>query len=127
MRANNNGWPMFNGRFVNYPQFKKEWQAYRQAYHALVSNDLAAKTLREKCVSGEAVNMIGHLEDLDEIWETLDTCYERLEKYMVEALKPILEFRKDGVYDNCAVRKFTHCLEPPIGGQGQWGISASPE
>jgi hypothetical protein len=49
----------------------------------MVSNDMAAKTLREKCVSGDAMKMIGHLEDLDEIWEALDTCYERQDKYMV--------------------------------------------
>jgi hypothetical protein len=50
---------------------------YRQTYHIKVSNDLAAKTLREKCVNGEALKMIGQLEDLMEIWEALDTCYER--------------------------------------------------
>jgi hypothetical protein len=48
---------------------------------------------REKCVSGDAVKMIGHLEDVDETWETLDTCYKRPEKYMAEALKPILEIQ----------------------------------
>jgi hypothetical protein len=47
MRANDNSWPTFDRRFVNYPQFKKEWQAYGQAYHALVSNNSGAKTLRE--------------------------------------------------------------------------------
>jgi hypothetical protein len=80
MRANDNGWPAFDRRFVNYPRCKKEWQAYQQAYHAMVSNDLAAKTLGEKCVSGDEVKMIVHLEDLDKIWETLDSCYERPEK-----------------------------------------------
>ncbi len=58
----------------------------QEMYHAMVIDDLAAKTLREKCVSGEAVKMIGHLEDLVEIWEILDTCYERPEKYMDKAL-----------------------------------------
>jgi hypothetical protein len=58
MRANHNGWPMFNKRLMNYPRFKKEWEAYRQVYHARMSNDLAAKTLREKCVSRDAVKMI---------------------------------------------------------------------
>jgi hypothetical protein len=47
VRANDNGWPTFDRRFVNYPQFKKQWQAYMQAYHALVSNNSGAKTLRE--------------------------------------------------------------------------------
>ncbi len=58
--------------------------------------------------------MVGHLEDLEEIWETLDTCYERPEKYITEALKPILEFRRYRVYDNCAVREFYSLLRAAI-------------
>ncbi len=58
--------------------------------------------------------MVGHLEDLEEIWETLDTCYERPEKYIAEALKPILEFRRYRVYDNCVVRKFYSLLRAAI-------------
>jgi hypothetical protein len=50
--------------------------------------------------------MVGHLEDLHEIWDTLYSCYERPEKYMDEALKPILEFRMYKVYDNSAIREF---------------------
>jgi hypothetical protein len=77
LKANNSEWPTFDGRFVNYPRFKKEWRAYRETYHSVVSGDLAAKTLREKCVTGDALRMVGHLEDLKEIWNMLDTCYER--------------------------------------------------
>jgi hypothetical protein len=29
--------------------------------------------------------MVSHLDDLREMWETLDTCYERPDKYMEEA------------------------------------------
>ncbi len=35
MRANDSGWPTFDGRYVSYPRFKKEWRAYRQTYHLL--------------------------------------------------------------------------------------------
>ncbi len=34
MRANDSGWPTFDGRFVSYPRFKREWGAYRQTYHS---------------------------------------------------------------------------------------------
>jgi hypothetical protein len=55
MKANDSGWPTFDGEFVNYPRFKKEWRAYREMYHSVVSDDdLAAKTLRERCVKGDA-------------------------------------------------------------------------
>ncbi len=61
MRANDSGWPMFDGWFVSYPRFKREWGAYRQTYHAAVGDDLAARTLRDKCLQGDARQMVGHL------------------------------------------------------------------
>jgi hypothetical protein len=27
-QANYSGWPIFKGRYVKYPKFKKEWRAY---------------------------------------------------------------------------------------------------
>ncbi len=75
LRANDSGWPTFDGRYASYPRFKREWVAYKETYHSIVNDDLAAKTLREKCVKGEAHKMINHLDDLGEIWDTLDTCY----------------------------------------------------
>jgi hypothetical protein len=67
LRANDNGWPVVDGRCATYPRFKKEWMAYRETYHPIVNDDLTAKTLREKCVKGDAHKMIGHLEELGEI------------------------------------------------------------
>jgi hypothetical protein len=52
LRANDSRWPIFDGKFVNYPRFKMEWRAYRETYHSVVNDDLAGKTLREKCVKG---------------------------------------------------------------------------
>ncbi len=106
LRANDSSWPMFDGKNASYPRFKREWKAYRETYHSIVNNDLAAKTLREKCVKGKAHKMVGHLEDLREIWDTLDTCYERPDKYMEEDLKSILEFRRYKMFDNGAIREF---------------------
>ena len=83
--------------------------AYRLTYHSAVSDDLAARTLRSKCLKGEAFQMVSHLDDLQEIWETLDTCYERPEKYMEEALRPIVDFRRYKITNNAAVRSSTHC------------------
>jgi hypothetical protein len=75
MRANDSGWPVFDGRYASYPRFRKEWKAYRETYHSAVNNDLAARTLRDKCLKGDALQMVSHLDDLQEMWETLDTCY----------------------------------------------------
>jgi hypothetical protein len=58
--------------------------------------------------------MVSYLDDLQEIWDTLDTCFERPEKYMEEVLRPIVEFRKYKVADSCAVREFYSLLRAAI-------------
>jgi hypothetical protein len=60
--------------------------------------------------------MVGHLDDLYEMWETLDTCYERPDKYAEEALKPIADFRRYKVIDSAAVREFYSLVRAAIKG-----------
>jgi hypothetical protein len=121
MRANDSGWPMFDGRYVSYPRFKKEWGAYQQTYHSAVSDDLAARTLRDKCLQGDALRMVNHLDDLCEMWETLDTCYERPDKYAEEALRPIVDFRRYKIVDSVAVREFYSLVRAAIKGARRIG------
>jgi hypothetical protein len=121
MRANDSGWPAFDGPYVSYPRFKKEWRAYRQTYHSAVSDDLAARTLRDKCLQGDALQMVNHLDDLREMWETLHTCYERPEKYAEEALKPIVDFRRYKIVDSAAVREFYSLVRAAIKGAKKIG------
>ncbi len=116
MQANDSGWPVFDGRYASYPRFKKEWRAYRETYHSAVNNDLAARALRDKCLKGDALQMVSHLDDLREMWETLDTCYERPEKYMEEVLRPIVDFRRYKIADSAAVREFYSLLRAAIKG-----------
>ncbi len=116
MQANDSGWPTFDRRYASYPQFKKEWKAYRETYHSAMNDDLSAKALRDKCIQGDALRMVSHLDDLREIWETLDTCYERPEKYMEEVLRPIVEFRRYKITDSAAVREFYSLLRAAIKG-----------
>jgi hypothetical protein len=121
MRANDSGWPTFDGRYVSYPRFKREWGAYRQTYHAAVGDDLAARTLRDKCLQGDARQMVGHLDDLCEMWETLNTCYERPGKYAEEALKPIANFRRYKIIESAAVREFYSLVRAAIQGARRIG------
>jgi hypothetical protein len=106
---------------VGYPRFKKEWVAYRLTYHSAVSDDLAARTLRSKCLKGEALQMVSHLDDLREMWETLDACYEKPSKYAEEALKPIVEFRRYKAFDSIAVREFYSLVRAAIKGARRIG------
>jgi hypothetical protein len=121
MQANDSGWPAFDERYVSYPRFKKEWRAYRQTYHSAVSDDLAARTLRDKCLQGDALQMVNHLDDLREMWETLDTCYERPDKYAEEALKPIVDFRRYKIVDSAGVREFYSLVRAAIKGAKKIG------
>jgi hypothetical protein len=52
----------------------------------MAENDLVAKTLREKCVNEEVRKRIDRIEDLNEMWNKIDTCYKRPEKYRSAAL-----------------------------------------
>ncbi len=116
MQANDSGWPAFDGRYASYPRFKKEWKAYRETYHSAVNTELAARALRDKCLKGDALRMVSHLDDLREMWETLDTCYERQEKHMEEALRPIVDFRRYRITDSAAVREFYSLLRAAVKG-----------
>ncbi len=82
----------------------------------MVNDDLAAKALRDKCIKGDVLRMVSHLDNLQEIWDTLDTCFERPEKYMEEVIRPIVEFKKYRVTDSCAVREFYSLLRAAIKG-----------
>ncbi len=127
LKANDSSWPTFDGRYASYLRFKREWTAYRETYHSVVNADLAAKTLREKCVKGDALRMVGHLDDLQEIWDTLNTCFKRQEKYMEEALRPIMEFRKYKVADSSAVRILFHTEGDNQRGQEHWETKPSDQ
>jgi hypothetical protein len=115
IRANDVHWPTSNGKFMNYSRFKTEWLAYWQAYHNFVRDYLMAKSLREKCVWEEVRKRISNVEDLTEISDTLDRCYERKEKHMSKELKPITELRKYKMAD-CAQPSgnSTFYLGPPL-------------
>ncbi len=50
--------------------------------------------------------MVGDIEDLDKVFDTLDTCDNRPEKYIAEALEPVIKFKKYKAYEHAAIREF---------------------
>ncbi len=82
---------------------------------------MAARTLRDKCLQGDALQMVNHFDDLREMWETLDTCYERPDKYAEEALRPIVDFRRYKIVDSAAVREFYSLVRAAIKGARKIG------
>ncbi len=47
-QANDNGWPTFSGKFVEYPRFRKEWWAYRQTYMGTCATSWCAAASRRR-------------------------------------------------------------------------------
>jgi hypothetical protein len=109
-QANDNGWPTFSGKFVEYPRFRKEWWAYRQTYHGHVRDELVCRSLKEKSLASHDRQMVNDIDDLREVWDTLDTCYDRPDKYISEALDPVVKFRAYKPFDSGAVREFYSLL-----------------
>ncbi len=54
--------------------------------------------------------MVNDIEDLQEIWDTLDTCYNQPKKYIAEALEPIIKFRRYRAIENGVIKEFYFLL-----------------
>ncbi len=78
-QANDAGWLLFDGTYVTYPQYKKEWWAYRRSYHAHVRDELVCQTLKEKEPGPIHEGPGRDVEDMSEVWDIFDSYYARPE------------------------------------------------
>jgi hypothetical protein len=109
-QANDSGCPTFSGKYVEYPRFRKEWWAYRQTYHGHVQDELVCRSLKERSLASNVHLLVNDIDDLREAWDTLDTCFDRPEKYISEVLDPVVKFRSYKAFDNGAIREFYSIL-----------------
>jgi hypothetical protein len=58
---------------------------------------------------------VGNVEELDEVWEMLDTCYNHSEKCTAKALDPIVKFQRYNIYNHAAIEEFWAAM---IGAKG---------
>jgi hypothetical protein len=121
-QANDSGWPTFSGKFVEYPRFRKEWWAYRHTYHGHVRDELVCRSLKEKSLASNVRLVVNNIDDLREIWDTLDVCYDRPDKYISEALDPVVKFRAYKPFDSGAVREFYSLLRAAMMGARKAGM-----
>jgi hypothetical protein len=121
-QVNDGGWPTFGGKYVEYPRFRKEWWAYRQTYHGHVRDELVCRSLKEKISASSVRILVNDIEDLREAWGTLDTCFDRPEKYIAEALDPITKFRGYKAFDSSAVQEFYSLLKAAMMGARNAGL-----
>jgi hypothetical protein len=109
-QANDSGWPTFSGKYMEYPRFRKEWWAYRHTYHGHVRDELVCRSLKEKSLASSVRILVNDIEELKEAWDSLDTCFDRPEKYILEALDPITKFKGYKAFDSSAIREFYSLL-----------------
>jgi hypothetical protein len=121
-QANDSGWPTFSGKYVEYPRFRKEWWAYRQTYHGHMRDKLVCRSLKEKSLASCVKMLVNDIDDLQEAWSTLDTCFDQPEKYIAEALDPVIKFRSYKAFDNGAIREFYSLLRAAVMGARKAGL-----
>ncbi len=57
-----------------------------------------------------------------EAWNTLDTCFDQPEKYIAEALEPVVKFRSCKMFDNGAIREFYSLMRSAMMGARKVGL-----
>ncbi len=122
-QANDSGWPTSSGKYMEYPRFRKEWWAYRQTYHGHVRDKLVCCSLKERSLASNVRLLVNDIEDLREAWNTLDTCFDRPEKYISKALDPVVKFRIYKAFDKGAIREFYSILRVAMIGARKAGCS----
>jgi hypothetical protein len=78
--------------------------------------------LKEKSLVSSIKILVNDIEDLREAWGTLDSCFDRPEKYIKEALEPITKFKGYKVFDSSAVREFYSLLRAAMMGARKAGL-----
>jgi hypothetical protein len=122
-QANDTGCcPTFSGKYVEYARFRKEWWAYRQTYHGHVRDELVCRSLKERSLASHVRLLVNDIDDLREAWNTLDTCFDRPEKYISEALDPVVKFRSYKALDNWAISEFYSILRAAMMGARKAGL-----
>ncbi len=79
---------------MKYPIFRRKLFRLQYDLPCPSAGRAGVSTFKEKCVSTTVKAMVGDKEGLDEVWEKLYTRFHCLERYMAEAFKPVIKFRK---------------------------------
>ncbi len=121
-QANGSGWPVFNAKYVEYPPFRKQWWAYRQTYDGHVRDELMCRSLKARSLASGVRILVNDIQDLRKARDTLDMCFDRPEKYILEALETIIKFKGYKAFDNGAVREFYSLLRSAMMGARKAGL-----
>ncbi len=79
-------------------------------------------SLKERSLASNVRLLENDIDDLREAWIALDTCFDRPEKYISEALDPVVKFRSYKAFDNGAIREFYSILRAAMMGARKAGL-----
>jgi hypothetical protein len=65
---------------------------------------------------------VNNIDDLREVWNTLDTCFDRPDKYISEALDLVVRFRSYKAFDSGAIRELYFLLRAAMMGARKAGL-----
>jgi hypothetical protein len=66
--------------------------------------------------------LVNDNDDLREAWDTLNTCFDRPDKYISEALDPVIKYRSYKAFDSGAIREFYSLLRAAMMGAKKAGL-----
>jgi hypothetical protein len=69
----------------------------------IYGKELVCRTLKEKCLGPNMKALVGNVEELNQVWNMLDTRYDQPLKYIAEALEPVIKFGKCKVFEPTAI------------------------
>jgi hypothetical protein len=87
-----------------------------------VSDELVCHSLKKRSLASGVWVLVNDIDDLREAWNTLDTCFDRPERYISEALDPVIKFRSYKAFDNSVIREFYSLLRVAMMGARKAGL-----
>jgi hypothetical protein len=85
-------------------------------------DELVCRSLKERSLASHVRLLVNDIDDLREVWNTLDTCYDRPDKYISEALDPVVRFRSYQACHSGAIREFYSLLRAAMMGAKKAGL-----
>ncbi len=85
-------------------------------------DELVCRSLKEKSLASHLRLLVNDIDDLREAWDTLNTCFDRPDKYISEAVDPVIKFRSYKAFDSGAIREFYSLLRAAMMGARKAGL-----
>jgi hypothetical protein len=87
-----------------------------------VRDELVCHSLKEKSLASHVRLLVNDIDDLMEAWDTLNTCFDQPDKYISEALDPVIKFRSYKAFNSGAIREFYSLLRAAMMGAKKAGL-----